>query len=418
MERGYSHNISIILDSRRSKANGKFPVKLRVYSKTLSKSKLYSIDVDLTVDEFENIWLKNDSLNVRGKNRQVRARLQKFELRANEEAEKLIKFSFEKFERNFFRKSTDGNNVIYHFQEVIKENIRKGKIGTSESFKYALKSIIEFNKVHCGKEITVLTFDSIDKNWLEAYEEHMVSKGKSITTVGFYLRSLRIIFNNAIDSKDIDDELYPFGKKRYQIPRSNKVKKALTNNELKILFNSKPKTKEQEKAKDFWFFSYVCNGMNLKDVLLLKHADIKNDKFSYYRAKTFSKSKIKEKIEIYLNDYSKKIIEKYGDNKSKGFVFQTLRDNDSENIRYKKTKNFTRFINQHIKILAKDNGLPNEISSYWARHSFATNSIRKGASMEFVSEALNHSDLTVTKNYFAGFEDETKKEFAKQLMDF
>ena len=52
------------------------------------------------------------------------------------------------------------------------------------------------------------------------------------------------------------------------------------------------------------------------------------------------------------------------------------------------------------------------------RHSFATISVRKGASMEFISEALNHSDLSVTKNYFAGFEDEAKKEFAKTLLDF
>jgi len=38
--------------------------------------------------------------------------------------------------------------------------------------------------------------------------------------------------------------------------------------------------------------------------------------------------------------------------------------------------------------------------------------------MEFISEALNHSDLSVTKNYFAGFEDEAKKEFANSLLDF
>ena len=38
--------------------------------------------------------------------------------------------------------------------------------------------------------------------------------------------------------------------------------------------------------------------------------------------------------------------------------------------------------------------------------------------MEFISEALNHSDLSVTQNYFAGFEDEAKKEFANTIMDF
>ena len=53
------------------------------------------------------------------------------------------------------------------------------------------------------------------------------------------------------------------------------------------------------------------------------------------------------------------------------------------------------------------------------RHTLLrTNSIRKGASKEFISEALNHSDMKVTDNYFAGFEDDVKKEFASKLMDF
>ena len=38
--------------------------------------------------------------------------------------------------------------------------------------------------------------------------------------------------------------------------------------------------------------------------------------------------------------------------------------------------------------------------------------------MEFVSEAFNHHDLKTTQNYFAGFEDEQKKEIADKLMDF
>ena len=95
-----------------------------------------------------------------------------------------------------------------------------------------------------------------------------------------------------------------------------------------------------------------------------------------------------------------------------------MNENDDANEQHKKIKNFTRYINDHIKRLAVANKLPSDISFYYARHSFATNSLRKGASMEFISEALNHSDLSVTKNYFAGFEDEAKKEFANSIMNF
>ncbi len=158
--------------------------------------------------------------------------------------------------------------------------------------------------------------------------------------------------------------------------------------------------------------------MNLKDVVSLKYSDIKDDKFSYYRAKTFDKSSKKTTITIYLTDFTKEMIKKYGNQNKSGFVFNIIDINDDSLTQYKKIKNFTRYINDHIKRIAKANDLPSDLSTYWARHSFATNSLRKGASMEFISEALNHSDLSVTKNYFAGFEDEAKKEFAKTLLDF
>jgi site-specific recombinase XerD len=54
-----------------------------------------------------------------------------------------------------------------------------------------------------------------------------------------------------------------------------------------------------------------------------------------------------------------------------------------------KVKNFTRFVNQHLKKLAKSLGITEDISTYFARHSFATIAIRSGASMEFVSETLS-----------------------------
>ena len=137
MDKNYSRNISVVLDIRREKENGKLPAKLRVYSKAISKAKLYNIDIDLTKKEFENIWINGNSSAVRGKNRDTRIWLLRFEARANEEAEKLSLFSFEKFERRFFRKSTDANNVIYHYNKSIKSHINKGKIGTSESLKYS-----------------------------------------------------------------------------------------------------------------------------------------------------------------------------------------------------------------------------------------------------------------------------------------
>ena len=116
----------------------------------------------------------------------------------------------------------------------------------------------------------------------------------------------------------------------------------------------------------------------------------------------------------------KYVIDKYG-NKDRGpkkLIFPIVSDDQDEEAKFLMTKNFTRFVNQNLKNLARNNGITGKISSYWARHSFATNAIRNGATMEFVSESLSHTNLSTTQSYFAGFEDKDKKEFMKNMMTF
>jgi site-specific recombinase XerD len=413
-----SYSISIVLDKRREKENGTYPVKLRVFNKVLKKDKRYTLDIDLTINEFETIWINSDNKSLRGSNKEMRLKLQAIETRANNEAKEMTVFDFAKFETKLFRKSSDKNNVQYYFNLAIQKHLKNRKIGTAESYKYTLNSLIEYSEVEKNCKAEKLTFNLITIDWLKEYENFMLSKGKSYTTIAIYTRTLRVVFNNAIEVKDISSDIYPFGKNKYTIPRTRKVKKALNSKELKTLFDDEVLNENEQQAKDFWFFSYACNGMNFKDIALLKYSDIKNDRFSYYRAKTFDKTTEKTEIVIYLTDFTKEIISKYGNKDKSSFVFSIISINDTAETQYKKIKNFTRLINDHIKRIAKRNDLPNDISTYWARHSFATNSLRKGASMEFISEALNHSDLNVTKNYFAGFEDEAKKEFANSILDF
>ncbi|GGK38554.1 MULTISPECIES: phage integrase SAM-like domain-containing protein [Flavobacteriaceae] len=288
--------ISIKLDTRREKENGLYPVKLRLYSKTLRDRKIYSLGTDLSIKDFQEIWIEGQNKSFRGKKRDLQIQLKKYESRALDEAAKIEPFSFEQFEKNYFRKSTDSINVFYHFEKIIKENIQNNKIGTSESYKYTLKSLKAFANDKRNTELTKLSFSAITPEWLQKYEDFMLLNGKSITTVGIFTRMLRTVFNIAIHNKEISNEIYPFGKRKYQIPESKTVKKALNKQQLKVFFDSKPQTIEQEKAKDFWFFSYACSGINLKDICLLKYEDLNNGKFSYYRAKTFAKTRQKTKM--------------------------------------------------------------------------------------------------------------------------
>jgi integrase/recombinase XerD len=411
--------VSLFLDTRRIKKNQKYPVKLRVFTKNPRKQKLYSLNFEFTEKEFETIYL---SQKPRSEHKEIRRQLQAIENKATDIAKEIKPFNFEQFEKKLFRKIGEGENVFYHYENAIDTLLKQGQIGTASNYKLSLKSIIDFCIHLKGKAPISLPFYEITPKWLQDYEYYMIeNKRRSYTTVSMYIRVLRTLFNKAISEREISAEIYPFGNRLYKIPAVKNVKKTLDKSELKKLFEAEPQTPEQAKAKDFWFFSYISNGMNVKDISLLKFKNIQGDKIIYFRAKTIRTSKSNMKpIVVYLNDFSLKVIEKYScENKSpENYVFDVINENDSIQTQHNKIKNFTRFINQNLKKLAKNNEITGEISTYWARHSFATNAIRSGASIELVSEALNHSNLKVTQGYFSGFEDETKRELMNSLMNF
>lgn len=412
-------SISIYLDKRRAKANGKFPVKLRVYTSTPKVQKLYPTAFEFTEKEFSSIW---ETTKPRSEHKETRMLMQAVEANALKLAEKIVPFTLEQFEKQLNRKAGEGVRIAYHYSRKIESLQAFEKLGTASSYSSSRNSFHEFIQAKTRLNFSKLTFMDITPDLLARYEQFMTNeKGNSLTSVGIYLRALRSLFNDAIAAKDIEPEVYPFGRRKYQTPAAKGTKRALHSTELKALFAAEPTNTEQAKAKAFWFFSFACNGMNVKDIALLRWKDIEGDKLTFYRAKTINTSKGNLKpIVAYLNGYSMQVLEQYGskNRNPNSLVFNILNDNETAAEKQVKIKNFTRFINQHIKKLAASIGLPADISTYWARHSFATTSIRKGASLELVSESLGHGNLKTTQGYFAGFDSDTKKELAATLMDF
>jgi len=410
-------NITLYLDTRRPKATGKYPVKLRIYHNTLAKH--YRTGYDLTKDEFFNAY---ESKKPRKEFTDLKVKLQAIENKAKNSAEGLDPFSFEKFERKQYGSKGDAWNVCAYYRRYIERLKNEERFGTANSYGLSLKSIMGFK--NDGKEIEgdYLAFHEITPEYLTRYEKWMLENERGLTTVGIYLRSLRAIFNMAIQEGDIKVDIYPFGKRKYQIPGGRKVRKALSKADLKVLYNYKlPKDSEQAKARDFWFFSYQCNGMNMKDILDLKYKNIQGNSIVFIRSKTKHTTKTNSKpIIVPITDYVNKIIKKYGNpaTNKENYIFPIYPNGITESEKLRIKLNFLRFINQHIKNLAEAAGVTTDISTYWARHSFTTNAIRNGASMEFIQDSLGHQDMKTTMNYWGGFEESVKRDISEKIMDF
>lgn len=409
---------SIYLDTRRAKNDGTYPVKLRVYSSELKQAQFYPIGEDLSLETFDRSY---GAIKPRGEYRDLHLKLKGLEKKASDIAAEVDPFTFERFQKKMFRTTSAAVDVFSHYRAYIDKLNEFDQLSTASSYHLSCKSFEAFVNRHGGKPITRLHFANVTPDFLNHYERWMLERGKGITTVGIYARCLRTIFNNAIAEGDTQPEQYPFGKRGYQIPKSQNIKKALSREDLHRLFTFTVGNEHQAKARDFWFFSFQCNGINMKDIAELRYRDIEGDKIMFVRSKTRNTSKSNTKpIIAYRTAFINDVIARHGntDNAPDNYVFNVLTHGLAEVDKRKAVQNFTRLVNQHIKRLATAAGIESDISTYWARHSFTTTAIRNGASMEHIQESLGHKHMSTTQNYWAGFEDTAKREIANRLMDF
>lgn len=360
------------------------------------KKKYYPTGIRLTVKEFKRVMTAKRRSVEEG---DVYRKLIEFQAKANSIIEKLSHFTFNQFEEGFMSNRKLSDSVYDAFDNYINELKDGDKIGTAVAYECARNSITGFKKD--------LRIADITPKFLQKYEDWMLEQKNSLTTVSIYLRCLRAILNRS----KIDTSVYPFGKTKdkYSIPIGKNTKKALTLEEVSQIFNydANPKTQEQM-ARDYWIFMYLCNGMNVKDLCLLKWKNIDNNILKYSRSKTKSTKNSEEQIKISIKPEAKAIIELWArpSENPDDYIFPHLEQGMTAEKERQIYQQLTKTINKYMKRIATDLKIDKEITTYFARHSFATILKRSGASTEFISEMLGHSDVKTTRNYLDSFEDQ------------
>lgn len=163
----------------------------------------------------------------------------------------------------------------------------------------------------------------------------------------------------------------------------------------------------------------LANGMNVKDMVCLRWKNVTVDEINYLREKTKQTRNDKKQIIVPIIPEIQNIIDRWGtkDREPDSFVFGYLDGKPTPETVRLVSQNLTRLMNKHLSDIAKDAGLPH-ISTYTARHSFSTVLLNAGASIEFISEALGHSDTSTTRAYLAGFKSDTRRKMNSNLLNF
>jgi site-specific recombinase XerD len=114
------------------------------------------------------------------------------------------------------------------------------------------------------------------------------------------------------------------------------------------------------------------------------------------------------------------ILQRYGnkDESPNDYVFPILRPGMSALDRHEAVASFIQFINNRMARIQQELGIERKVTTIVSRHSFSTQLKRRGASTEFIQEALGHTDKKTTENYLDSFENEVKRQYAGMLTAF
>jgi len=410
-EKGVS--LVAVLDTDKQRKDGSYSIKIRIIYGRIYK--YYSTKVSVSKEEYLKIC-KSNRLNKDLTEKRVV--VHHYLKRANDVLNEMKMFSFMEFKKLFSQKRTDSKSVYTYYQNYINTLKSEDRLGTAQNYDYSMKKLKEFH----GKKS--IAFETITPTFLRKYENWMIAKGHSRTTVGIYCRPLKKIINDAIEDGILDSKKSPFGdvkRGRYKSPEPENPKKALTLEEIGKIINYSPRPGSPEHYyRDIWVFSYLGNGINMKDVCLLKYKDIYADSIVYAREKVKNTNRSAKTISIALIDKNSEIIERWGNpsKKKSDFIFPVLEGKPSEEEIKKRVQQFVKQVNKYMKRISQKLELNVSVTTYYARHSFVTVLVRSGVDIHTIAESVGHSSMKVIDKYIASISNEEKVKNANKLLKF
>lgn len=285
---------------------------------------------------------------------------------------------------------TSKTSMFKEYTDQLIETMKQtGRHGNARAYQDALNAFYTFNN---KKDID---FKNINTRLLQRFQDCLLKKEVKVNSISVYLRTLRAIYNRAIKDEIVAERLYPY--KGFKISEEPTIKRAISKDDILKIRNADLSSRpDLVFARDLFLFSFYNRGMNFVDIAYLKPGDIVDGRIRYRRQKTGQTFSLK------ITDQAQSIIDKYQKEGQK-YIFPIL----EEGKEYLTYRNAGRLVNKKLKDVGKDLELKIPLTSYVARHSWATIAKRSGVPTAVISEGLGHDSESTTQIYLDSFEDKT-----------
>ena len=342
---------------------------------------------------------------------ELNKRVAKYEdLKSQKLGHRIEMYTARELAKYFSAEIKPGSDSTINFIEFARLHIGKlkkqGRGTSANNLNRTINSLIDFCN---GREKIAIT--EITSKFLTQYEEFlrgertikrknqfgkMVTikrKGLSDISLIDYMTDVRLLFNYAMAEYNDEDKdqiriiHYPF--RKYKLKRRpENEKRNLTKEQILTIRDAAPEVLDLDRAilsRDAFLISFYLVGMNFADMYEVDK--IKDGRLTYERKKTRGRRQDKAFISIKIEPEAKLLIEKYRD-PSGVRVFDFYK-------RYTTSHIFSSNVNKGLKVLAKTCKINEPLSTYYARHSWATIARNKcDVSKDDIDLALNHVDQT------------------------
>jgi len=302
--------------------------------------------------------------------------------------------------RNAHRHS-DADFLAFMEMQISEKNLYQ-KCKTALNYGSAYRSFVSFLRVK--ERMFTLKFSQITSELIRRYEFYLIEERKiRRNSSSFYIRILRAVFHKGLAYYDLN---LPNPFRSVYAGVDTTVKRAVDVNAITKLIKYQSENEQLNFTKDAFLFCFLARGMAFIDFVKLQKSDCQNGRIIYRRSKT------RRLLSIKMNTMMVEIINRYADPKSE-YLFPVLKTPTFTQLAYEKA---LQHYNYHLRKLAEEIGV-DSLTSYVARHSWATQASRLHIPTRVISESMGHSNERVTAIYLASLDNHEIDMANKKVLD-
>jgi integrase len=290
----------------------------------------------------------------------------------------------------------------------IENLLRQDKFGTARAYKNALRSFMRFRE---GQDMNLSKLDALT---MCKFEQYLKQNRKSMNTISCYMRSLHAAYNAAIRERIIERKPEdPFS----DVFTGNALtqKRAIRKESIQKInaLRFSDKEKRLDLTKDLFLFSFFAQGMAYVDVISLKKDNLTEGYIFYKRQKTG------QPLSIKILPCMKDILNKYSTVTAHSpYLFPVLHSAEDEASLWKQYQASLSRHNRHLKSISSLAGLSTKLTTYVARHSWASIASAEGIPLSIISRGMGHESEKTTRIYIARLNPSEVNKANRKVLSF